>query len=450
MNFSLRTLFFSFNGRINRATYWTRAFPVLLAWGVFVNAVHVSELQMLGMQGLVSVTLSLLGLWPSLAVTVKRLHDRGRSGWFLLIFLIPVLGPIWLLIEIWFLPGDQDTNRFGDSPQDKGLPLQWVVPFEVVGVAAIVSLLVWTFVFSVDSEQFFVGDTEPIFIRLTFMNDIPKQVISSVYKKFEIEALELPEVKNIDAQVGAAPEGRADLARWYSSELMVQIALHEEWQTKVAKAELVARVEKLFHYPGLKIKFVKTVERPIPEFIPRTYTAIEFSPDQTILKELNIDQAYLSEELAVLLRLAPEVFRAEDLLNLYHPTLEGILIPLGAIVKFNTVEVELDLGDLKPGSWQAINSAEKRMEGYLIEISLDHLQAFGLSIVKVEKKVKSALEIIQGSIDQQSLGSIPLVKLSGNTVLLRDIATVDRVNELTKPQGEEGKRYQLIWTGQYR
>jgi hypothetical protein len=81
---------------------------------------------------------------------------------------------------------------------------------------------------------------------------------------------------------------------------------------------------------------------------------------------------------------------------------------------------------------------------------LDRLQAFGLSIVEVEEKVKSAMEIIQGSIDQQSLGSIPLVKLSGNTVLLGDIATLYRVTDLTKPQGKAGKRYQLIWTGQYR
>ncbi len=43
--------------------------------------------------------------WPSLAVGVKRSHDRNRSGWFLLIGLIPIIGSIWLLIELGFLRG---------------------------------------------------------------------------------------------------------------------------------------------------------------------------------------------------------------------------------------------------------------------------------------------------------------------------------------------------------
>jgi uncharacterized membrane protein YhaH (DUF805 family) len=146
MNDSTRTLFFSFAGRINRATYWTRAFPVFLVFGFFVVAASFLEIRANGTQGVVSIALSLGGLWPILAVTIKRLHDRGRSAWFLVVFLIPVLGPIWLLVEIWTLPGDRGSNRFGDAPQDTGARRQWLVPlFDVVGFAALLLLLVLTF-----------------------------------------------------------------------------------------------------------------------------------------------------------------------------------------------------------------------------------------------------------------------------------------------------------------
>lgn len=145
MNITGRNLFFSVAGRINRATYWTRAFPVLLILGLIVNATLAVELRVFGAQGLASLILMFGGLWPIFAVTIKRLHDRGRSSWFLLTFLIPLVGLIWLLIEGWFLPGTDGTNRFGDAPLDKGLDLRWVVPFEVAGSSILILLLAWIF-----------------------------------------------------------------------------------------------------------------------------------------------------------------------------------------------------------------------------------------------------------------------------------------------------------------
>jgi uncharacterized membrane protein YhaH (DUF805 family) len=52
----------------------------------------------------------------SLAGAVKRLHDRDRSGWFYLIFFVPVIGTLWLLVELGFLRGTQGENRFGPDP----------------------------------------------------------------------------------------------------------------------------------------------------------------------------------------------------------------------------------------------------------------------------------------------------------------------------------------------
>jgi uncharacterized membrane protein YhaH (DUF805 family) len=53
---------------------------------------------------------------PSLAVGVRRLHDTGRSGWFLLIGIIPIIGGILLIV--WFATeGEASTNQYGPSPK---------------------------------------------------------------------------------------------------------------------------------------------------------------------------------------------------------------------------------------------------------------------------------------------------------------------------------------------
>jgi len=55
-------------------------------------------------------------LYPSLAVAAKRFHDRDKSGWWILILFIPIIGFIWYLVELGFLPGMPSPNRFGPDP----------------------------------------------------------------------------------------------------------------------------------------------------------------------------------------------------------------------------------------------------------------------------------------------------------------------------------------------
>ncbi|MGV8073621.1 MAG: DUF805 domain-containing protein [Syntrophobacteraceae bacterium] len=61
--------------------------------------------------------------WLALALLVKRLHDRNRSGWFAATLLIPIANiifGIWILVEVWVLRGTTGANRFGaDSVQEK-------------------------------------------------------------------------------------------------------------------------------------------------------------------------------------------------------------------------------------------------------------------------------------------------------------------------------------------
>ena len=62
-----------------------------------------------------STAISLLTVVPSISSTVARLHDRGHSAWWLLWFLLPLVGVIVLLIQNGFLRGDGGPNKYGPA-----------------------------------------------------------------------------------------------------------------------------------------------------------------------------------------------------------------------------------------------------------------------------------------------------------------------------------------------
>lgn len=64
----------------------------------------------------------LVSIWMKLAVLTKRWHDRGKSGWWNLVGLIPVIGGLWVLIECGFLDGTRGSNKYGPSPKAVGAP----------------------------------------------------------------------------------------------------------------------------------------------------------------------------------------------------------------------------------------------------------------------------------------------------------------------------------------
>ncbi len=95
-----------FNGRAKRPEYWWFAlfcFIVSMALGIIGDTL--------------SMAFSLVTLLPSLAVGSRRLHDINKSGWFQLLWLIPILG--WLVL-IYFLAqeGSTETNQYGDAPAE--------------------------------------------------------------------------------------------------------------------------------------------------------------------------------------------------------------------------------------------------------------------------------------------------------------------------------------------
>jgi len=116
-NMDFREIYISFDGRFNRARYWLAYLPLILislvaTYADFITGNFDPEFGTGPISGVVSIIL----IWPSLSLGVKRCHDRDRSGWFLLIALIPILGAIWLLVEIGFMKGSAGENRFGPDP----------------------------------------------------------------------------------------------------------------------------------------------------------------------------------------------------------------------------------------------------------------------------------------------------------------------------------------------
>ena len=108
-----------FTGRARRAEYW---WFVLVNFGVIFGIVvlaiilSVSSDSLAGLGGALYVVYALGVIVPSLAVTVRRLHDTNKSGWMLLIGLIPFVGPILLLV-FYFTDGDPGENQYGPSPK---------------------------------------------------------------------------------------------------------------------------------------------------------------------------------------------------------------------------------------------------------------------------------------------------------------------------------------------
>lgn len=107
-----------FAGRARRSEYWW-----FFLFTALVSAVGSVFDSLFGTRfgsgtGLVQTLVQLALLLPSLGVAVRRLHDTGRSGWWLLIGLVPVAG--WVVLLIFFLQDGQGENQYGPSPKAIG------------------------------------------------------------------------------------------------------------------------------------------------------------------------------------------------------------------------------------------------------------------------------------------------------------------------------------------
>lgn len=113
----------TFSGRAPRSEFWWFFLFVFLGNVVldFIDGVLFGVAPDGATVSLLGGLFSLAMLLPSIAVGVRRLHDRDMSGWWYLLILIPVLGALVLLI-LFVQRGTVGPNRFGRDPKLDGLP----------------------------------------------------------------------------------------------------------------------------------------------------------------------------------------------------------------------------------------------------------------------------------------------------------------------------------------
>jgi len=107
------TDYFNFQGRSTRSAYWY--FVLFLIIGGFITAIADLLLFHPENVGPINGIFSLATIIPSLSVFVRRLHDIGRTGWWLLLALIPIIG--WIVLIVWACqPTVPQTNEYGPPP----------------------------------------------------------------------------------------------------------------------------------------------------------------------------------------------------------------------------------------------------------------------------------------------------------------------------------------------
>lgn len=111
----------SFSGRIPRRVFWGATLSVSIVFYIAVMAISLlagpsEEGQVPPLAAMLILPLYAVLVWFSLAISVKRWHDRGKSGWCVLLGLIPIVGPIWVFIETGCLRGTKGPNEYGPDP----------------------------------------------------------------------------------------------------------------------------------------------------------------------------------------------------------------------------------------------------------------------------------------------------------------------------------------------
>lgn len=133
---NIMSLLFSFQGRVRRLHLWLYMIAIAVISSVIAAVTIGPAVGAAAASGDPNALMAaytsggallywvwvLAMIWPNLAMEVKRCHDRNRTGWFILIVLIPIIGGIWLLIELFALDGTPGPNRFGPSPKGLGGP----------------------------------------------------------------------------------------------------------------------------------------------------------------------------------------------------------------------------------------------------------------------------------------------------------------------------------------
>lgn len=107
----------NFSGRARRKEYW-----MFILFNIIFSTIAMIADNILGIAvegvgyGPIYLLYILAIFIPGLAVSIRRLHDIGKSGWMFLIIMIPLIGSIWLLI-LMLSDSQQGPNKWGENPK---------------------------------------------------------------------------------------------------------------------------------------------------------------------------------------------------------------------------------------------------------------------------------------------------------------------------------------------
>ena len=112
-----KELLFKFEGRIPRSTFWLRyALPwIAIFYLLGVVDSKFGTFRQDNLLGALQVLFLFVTFLPSIAVCVKRLHDRDRSGWLIVLLWVPILN-FWPIVEMGLIRGAKGMNIYGPDP----------------------------------------------------------------------------------------------------------------------------------------------------------------------------------------------------------------------------------------------------------------------------------------------------------------------------------------------
>jgi uncharacterized membrane protein YhaH (DUF805 family) len=110
-----QNLFLTTQGRIKPRTFRI-GFGLIFIADIIVYLLILATREHLGILALLFSLLYLVLLYPGVCIGIKRFHDRDKSGWWVLIALVPLIGGLWYIIECCFLSGTPGPNQYGPDP----------------------------------------------------------------------------------------------------------------------------------------------------------------------------------------------------------------------------------------------------------------------------------------------------------------------------------------------
>ena len=109
---TLKFLYANFQGRIGRKTFWLYYVLPLFLFNLTVDQTreYFIDSQFIEVALFILVIMMMLAM---IAGFVKRLHDRGKSGWWTILCFVPVVGTIYWIIDCGILSGEEEDNKYG-------------------------------------------------------------------------------------------------------------------------------------------------------------------------------------------------------------------------------------------------------------------------------------------------------------------------------------------------